>query len=197
VGKLEDVANNKRDGIRKEMIKSGTPYIGLEHMPKRSIALAEWEYADDVGSNKSKFVCSDILFGKLRPYFHKVGIAACDGVCSTDILVLVPKTNAWHSYLMMTVSSTEFVNYTDAGSGGTKMPRTSWDHMARYPIALTSDRLVARLNSILSPMFAKLQSAIHESHTLASLRDTLLPKLMSGEIRIKDAEKIVEGSVAS
>jgi type I restriction enzyme S subunit len=40
-------------------------------------------------------------------------------------------------------------------------------------------------------MVDKIVSGIHESATLASLRDTLLPKLISGELRIRDAEKFI------
>jgi type I restriction enzyme S subunit len=91
VGNLGEVADNPRRGINAEEIKSGTPYIALEHMPRRSISLTDWTTADAIESNKFEFHQGEILFGKLRPYFHKVGIAPVDGVCSTDILVIVPK----------------------------------------------------------------------------------------------------------
>ncbi len=55
-------------------------------MPRTSIALSNWGSAADVTSNKCWFRRKHILFGKLRPYFKKVGVAPVDGVCSSDIM---------------------------------------------------------------------------------------------------------------
>ncbi|MBI3617943.1 MAG: restriction endonuclease subunit S [Candidatus Omnitrophica bacterium] len=88
LGTLGEIADNPRRGINPAKIVMSTPYIGLEHMSRRCISLSEWGYADNLESNKFAFKRGEILFGKLRPYFHKVGIAPIDGVCSTDILVV-------------------------------------------------------------------------------------------------------------
>ena len=117
---LGDVAKQRRSGARPEEIDSDTPYIALEHMPKRCIALSEWGRADGLASNKFRFERGDILFGKLRPYFHKVGVAPLDGVCSTDIVVIYPVSEDWFGFLLGHVSSREFVDYTDAGATGTR-----------------------------------------------------------------------------
>jgi len=87
-------------------------------------------------SSKFQFQANEILFGKLRPYFHKVGVAPVDGVCSTDIVVLAPKSEPWFGFVLAHISSNAFVGHTDASSTGTKMPRTSWQDMARYPIVI-------------------------------------------------------------
>jgi hypothetical protein len=128
-----------------------TPYIALEHMPKRCIALSDWDLAIGVESNKFEFRKGEILFGKLRPYFHKVGVAPVDGVCSTDIVVVAPRTPQWFAFVLGLVSSDEFVEYTNAGSTGTKMPRTSWTEMARYDIALPAEPLARALTERLRP----------------------------------------------
>ena len=135
---LGDVAKQRRSGVRPEEIDAESPYIALEHMPKRCIALAQWGNADGLASSKFKFEQGDILFGKLRPYFHKVGVAPLDGVCSTDIVVVQPKSNLWSAFVLGHTSSAEFVDYTDATSTGTRMPRTNWADMARYKVALPS-----------------------------------------------------------
>ena len=87
-GCLGDVAQSVGKSVKPNEMSLDTPYIGLEHMPRRSIALNSWEGAGKVTSGKLAFHRGDFLFGKLRPYFHKVGIAPLDGICSTDILVL-------------------------------------------------------------------------------------------------------------
>lgn len=190
LGTLGDIARGVNLKIEPSAIDPDTPYIGLEHMPRRSVALAEWEGAGKVTSAKSGFKAGHILFGKLRPYFHKVGLAPVDGICSTDIVVLEARSARDAALLLSCVSSDEFVEFTDQGSTGTKMPRTSWQMMSRYPIARPASTMAGRYQSIAGPMFEQITANIHESRTLAATRDALLPKLMSGELRVRDTEAL-------
>lgn len=192
LGRLGDVSVSPRRGVRPDEISPETPYIALEHMPRRSIALTEWGNAEGLESSKFEFEKGEILFGKLRPYFHKVGVAPVDGVCSTDIVVLAPRAKDWLGFVLGHASSVAFVEYTNSGSTGTKMPRTSWSEMARYPVALPTEEVVKEFSSKVCPLIDKIVLSVHESHTLASLRDTLLPKLLSGELRVKDVDRSME-----
>lgn len=193
VGTLSDVAIHPRRGIQPSEIEPSTPYIALEHMPRRCIALADWGSASGLDSNKFEFKKGEILFGKLRPYFHKVGVAPLDGVCATDIVVVAPRSDKWFGFVLGHVSSTAFVEYTNAGSIGTKMPRTSWGEMARYVVVLPPELIARAFTDTIRPAIACIIASIYESHTLAALRDTLLPRLISGELRVKDAEQIIGG----
>ncbi len=192
VASLGDVAEHPRRGVQPDSINPDLPYIALEHMPRRCIALSDWGVADGLESNKFEFRKGEILFGKLRPYFHKVGVAPVDGVCSTDIVVVAPHSSLWFGFVLGHVSSKKFVEYTNAGSTGTKMPRTSWDDIARYAIVLPPETISKAFTERLQPSVDRIIAGIHEAHTLAALRDTLLPKLISGELRVKDAERFIE-----
>lgn len=192
-GTLASIADSPRRGVSPAEVAEETPYIGLEHMPRRSIALTEWDSALKVTSNKSIFKKGEFLFGKLRPYFHKVGIAPFDGICSTDIVVVIPRSLEWSAYTIACLSSEDFVTFTDKTSTGTKMPRTSWNTMGQYKVILPPEGLACAFQGIVQPLLEGIDSSIHESRTLAQTRDLLLPKLMSGEIRLKDAESIVGG----
>lgn len=193
-GTLGDIAVPAGESVTPDMLDPETPYIGLEHMPRRSIALAEWGRAGQVNSEKLSFKLGDILFGKLRPYFHKVGIAPINGICSTDIVVICPKWRVARSFVLSCVSRDEFVAFTDRTSEGTKMPRTSWGRMASYGIAAPDPAVISSFDHMVAPMYERIVANIHESRTLAATRDLLLPKLMSGEIRVKDAERIAEAA---
>jgi type I restriction enzyme S subunit len=192
VGTLGDVAEHPRRGVQPIEIEPATPYIALEHMPKRCIALSEWGTGEGLESNKFSFKRGEILFGKLRPYFHKVGVAPVDGVCSTDIVVVAPRESVWFGFVLGHVSSDAFVEYTNAGSTGTKMPRTSWSEMARYPVAIPPKEVSETLTNQIRPFSDRVIASIHESRTLAALRDTLLPKLISGDLRVRIAERCTE-----
>jgi len=184
IGKLGDVGENIRRGASPEDIEPNTPYIALEHMPRGSIALSDWDNANGVVSNKFSFKQGEFLFGKLRPYFHKVGIAPLDGVCSTDILVIAPKSPDWYGFVLGHISSIELINFTNAASTGTKMPRTNWSDIARYEVVIPPIKVAKEFNEMFKPMAQQIRANIMQSHTLVSLRDTLLPKLMRGEVRV-------------
>jgi type I restriction enzyme S subunit len=184
IGTLGTVAEHQRRGIQPAEIAAATPYIALEHMPRRCIALSDWDMADGLESNKFQFRKGEILFGKLRPYFHKVGVAPVDGVCSTDIVVVTPKGDGWFGFVLGHVSSDAFVEHTNAGSTGTKMPRTSWNDMARFQIVIPFDAISDAFTSLVQPMVDRIVASIYEGRTLAGLRDALLPQLLSGELRL-------------
>jgi type I restriction enzyme S subunit len=194
IGTFGDVAENSRRGVQPQELETSTPYIALEHMPRRCIALSEWARADGVASGKFRFHRGEILFGKLRPYFHKVGVAPLDGVCSTDILVIAPKNERWFGFVLGHVSSDEFVAHTDAHSAGTKMPRTNWSDMARFEVALPTEPVAVTFDRYIRPLTEAIIGNLFESRTLAAIRDASLPKLLSGEIRIRDAEKVAEAA---
>ena len=188
VGQLGDVAENPRRSIQPIEIDPFAKYIALEHMPKRCIALSEWSDARSLESNKLEFKRGEILFGKLRPYFHKVGVAPVDGVCSTDIVVVRPSKEAWYGFVLGHISSALFVEYTNASSTGTKMPRTSWNDMARYPLVIPRESIAEAFTAQVRPAIEKIIVSIYESRTLGALRDVLLPKLISRDIRVEYAE---------
>jgi type I restriction enzyme, S subunit len=71
------------------------------------------------------------------------------------------------------------------------MPRVSWNDMARYNITISSLKVAEKFSEVTNPMIQRIHSNIFESQTLAALRDTLLPKLLSGELRVGQAEKEV------
>ncbi|MDQ2083758.1 restriction endonuclease subunit S [Xanthobacteraceae bacterium Astr-EGSB] len=67
---------------------------------------------------------------------------------------------------------------------------TSTFKVGRFVLA--PQKALTAAEKILAPVFMRMLAASEQSRTLAALRDTLLPKLISGELRVKAAEKIVE-----
>ncbi|TWT95368.1 hypothetical protein Pla108_35160 [Botrimarina colliarenosi] len=187
VEELGEIADEVRRAAQPSEVDPSTPYIGLEHMPRRRTTLDDWEPVSKVTSNKSRFNAGQILFGKLRPYFHKVGVAPLDGVCSTDIVVVDAPSEPLRTYTLAVVSSDEFVAYTNACSTGTKMPRTKWGDMRKYPVTLAPAEVTDAYHDIVAPMLSQSIAGVFESRKLAELRDYLLPKLLSGEVRVKAA----------
>ena len=174
---------------------SGRPYVGLEHMPRGRLFVDDWGVGDSVASNKWSFEPSDILFGKLRPYFKKVGIASVAGVCSTDILVLRPVRTELRPITFAVLASDEVIDFASSGATGTKMPRASWGHLCTWATDLPSDSAIVELNGLALPMLAYGSRLVLESRALAALRVALLPELISGRLRVPEAAERVEGLV--
>ena len=185
---LGDLCDDVRRSVNPSDLPAETPYIGLEHMPRKCVALSEWGQSGQVQSTKLRFNRGDILFGKIRPYFHKVGIAPVNGVCSSDAIVIVPKEAKYSSVVLLCVSSDDFVHQATQTSQGTKMPRANWGVLARYPIALPGTHLLDRFNDIVNPMIQLLNNLLFRNRCLRKTRDLLLPKLVSGEISVQQIE---------
>lgn|SRR5487761_1147453 len=181
-----------RDSVPAESLTGDENYIALEHMPRRHMWLSNWESSARVVSAKMRFTRGDILFGKLRPYFHKVGCAFVDGVSSTDIFVIRPMQDVHRGWLLAALSSDGVVAHASAVGDGTRMPRVKWRDLGTYQVPWIGVEDATQFAEFVSSLSDRVASACAESRTLAELRDTLLPKLMSGEIRVRDAERIVE-----
>ena len=188
VGKLGDVARQIRDTVMPNEVPAATPYIGLEHMPQRSIALGTWGTAVETHSQKTRFQKDQILFGKLRPYFHKVGVAPVNGLCSTDVVAVEPIEEAYSSFCLGHVSSDSFVAHTNASSDGTRMPRTSWSQMAAYDLSIPPDSIAASFRNFGKPLVDLIHSNLFEKRALAMMRDALLPRLLSGDLSVCDTD---------
>lgn len=185
VSTIGEVSSEYRRTIQPAEVPPATPYIGLEHMPQRSISLSKWGHASNAQSQKSQFRQGDILFGKLRPYFHKVGVAPVDGLCSTDIVVIEPISSSWFGFVLCHASSDAFVAFTNAGSDGTRMPRTSWSRMSAYSLVRPSENIAAAFTSAISSLIARIAANNFEAGALTETRDLLLPGLLSGEVSVR------------
>lgn len=186
---IEDIAENIR--VQTSPNDYTMNYIGLEHIPRRHMWLDDWSDSSGVTSAKSTFQCGDVLFGKLRPYFHKVVSAPAGGISSTDILVVRAKSSELQGLVLAALSADETISRCNAFAAGTKMPRVSWNDLASCPVRWADDATMTSFSRTVMELRDRVDAAYAESRTLASLRDTLLPALMNGSLRVKDAEKQV------
>ena len=187
-GKFSDISENIRINIRKDAINPNDCYIGLEHIPRKSLFLNNWGIGADVTSNKHRFLRYDLLFGKLRPYFHKIIIAPFNGICSTDILVIRSLEPHWYSLMTLGLSQKSVVDNVTNQSEGTRMPRTNWNQVGSQPIVIPSKKVAIAFDALILPMLQRVVEMAHENRHLSELRDTQLPRLISGKIRVNQPE---------
>jgi type I restriction enzyme S subunit len=183
LGELVDVV---KEGVASDGADTTTPYVGLEHIARKSIVLSEWSTADQAASQKTAFRSGDILFGKIRPYFHKVALASIDGISSTDAIVIRPKRPEVSGLVLETVFAERFVAMATASSTGSKMPRADWNVMKRYGMAVPDkhSNTLSKYQDLFGPIADKIGLHVRQNRELTQLRDWLLPLLMNGQVRV-------------
>jgi type I restriction enzyme S subunit len=185
---LRELASESRTSVDPLSLDPKTPYIGLEHMPERSIAIDDWGIASEAGSNKYEFKIGDVLFGKIRPYFHKVAVPPVEGICSTDAIVIRSRDPLLSGLVLAVISSDAFVEEAVQTSQGTKMPRANWKVLERYPVAVPSPSLIESFGSVMNDTVAIVHRLVMSNRNLRATRDVLLPRLISGEIDVSDLD---------
>jgi len=181
---LNNLVDDVREAVDPESLDPDSPYVGLEHLPRRSIALSEWGEAGAVQSTKLRFREGDILFGKIRPYFHKVAVAPIAGVASSDAIIIRPKQASCFALALSAVSSDAFIAHATQTSNGTKMPRANWNVLRNYPVVLPIDHLKSRFDEFVNNSVATIKNFVRQNRNLRITRDLLLPKLISGELDV-------------
>jgi len=134
---LHEVAEIERDSVKPENITSGTRYLGLEHIESGGrIINFETVENGELASSKFNFGPRHILYGKLRPYLAKIALPDFDGVCSTDILPIMPSERIERNYLTHFLRQPSMVDYANNLSAGANLPRLSPKALAEFPIPL-------------------------------------------------------------
>ncbi|MBG9333455.1 restriction endonuclease subunit S [Corynebacterium belfantii] len=186
---FEVVAFEGRDKIHPSLVSGDTPQVSLEHFGKKSLWLKRWGQSSEVESTKSQFRRGDLLFGKLRPYFHKVSVADVDGICSTDVLVIRAKDDRHQMLVALAANSDAVVDQAVMNSNGTRMPRAKWQDIAKCAIPNPKRADVQEFCDAAKQVFQLATKLIFENQVLAATRDELLPLLMNGKITVAEAKE--------
>lgn len=183
--KLAKLCYEAKEIVNPKQVESDTPYIGLEHIPRKSITLDTWGTACEVTSTKHKYHEGDILFGKIRPYFHKVGFVLTEGIASSDSIVIRPFSDEHWPIVLMIVSSEHFVAVSSkTAKEGSKMPRADWKHMQNFPVALPPQSILNLFNDNIINITSMLKALALQNRKLKEAINLLLPRLMNGEIKV-------------
>ena len=183
-GILSDICSYSRDRVAVSELNSST-YFSTENMlPGKADAIE----AASLPTTPQTTAChkGDTLISNIRPYFKKIVYCEDNCGCSTDVLCFTPVQPKYAAYLFSTLYADKFFAFMVAGSKGTKMPRGDKQQIMTYPVALPSDKEIIEFNSLAFPILAQIHSNRSENKRLSTVRDSLLPKLMSGEIDVSN-----------
>jgi len=149
-------------------------YVGLEHIEPGDLKIRRWGDIAEGTTFTNVFRAGQVLFGKRRAYQRKLAVAEFDGVCSGDIYVLEPKNNRLLPELLPFICQTDgFFNHAVGTSAGSLSPRTNWQSLASYEIALPpldeQRRIAGMLSASLVGLAALRRLRARTSELLASI----------------------------
>ena len=152
----------------------------------------------DIKSNKTLVVEGALLVSKLNPNTPRVWLPdqkdKHEQICSTEFMVFTPTVDANIAFLWGQFTSTSVLDRMEEMVTGTSKShqRVKPNDVSNIAAVIPSLQLTGMFGDTVLPMLKRTLNAKIESKVLAEIRDTLLPKLISGELRIPDAEKFLE-----
>lgn len=165
------------------------PYLDMGQMPTNGHTPDGWVMRE-VGSG-AKFTNGDTLVARITPCLENGKTAYVDFLSpdeiawgSTEYIVLRPKAPIPGIYAYLLARSSEFRAFAIQNMTGTSgRQRVPYNALSKYQIAVPPSEIFTAFKDIVNPLIKRSSAAADESRTLMALRDALLPKLMSGELR--------------
>jgi type I restriction enzyme S subunit len=172
------------------------PYLDMSNMPTSGHAPEAWERRS-VGSGM-KFINGDTLVARITPCLENGKTAYVDFLQdgevawgSTEYIVLRPKAPLPTIFAYCLARTEEFRDFAIQNMTGTSgRQRVGASAMAHYKVVVPSAPVATAFGEVVSPLFKSVRAGMIESRRLAALRDYLLPRLLSGKVRVKDAERV-------
>ncbi len=148
------------------------------------------ELGSEILSNKYKVASDSILVSKLNPRVPRIwpigDLQSENAICSTEFQVFKPKNEKLYGYLYFLLRSNDAVDALTMAASGTSgsHQRVRPEDILNIRTSLPSIQRVEEYSKLAMTSIDKARSNLVQIQTLENLRDTLLPKLMSGEVRV-------------
>lgn len=203
---LEQVISNKAgwtrvafgDVVRLSKLRAKDPeaegyerVVGLEHIEPGDLRIRRWAEIADGTTFTSVFKPGQVLFGKRRAYQRKVAVADFAGVCSGDIYVLEPSSDALMPELLPFICQTDaFLDHAVGTSAGSLSPRTNWKSLADFEFLMPQIQEQARLVGTLAAHRAALESLQELEDRLTSVQNAYVEDLLKGRFKSAPVLKV-------
>ena len=180
----------------KDWRETGTPVVKIGSVKPAFVDLNQVSFiADDLAIDRKAFrlAIGDMLVG-LTGYVGETGRVPPTKNCPmlNQRVGKIEPQNGLNPFVFAGVRLPEFKKFAESKGHGSAQANVSSKDLLTYPLSNPGECILGAFCKITAPFFEKSLANMGESRTLAQIRDLLLPKLMSGEIRVRDAEKAVE-----
>ena len=183
--KLSDLLTNVKVTIKPSKETISKPYVPIDCISSECLTLYDSKSGNEAQSSLISFRKKDILFGAMRVYFHKVCIAPYEGTTRSTVFVLRPQNKYDLSFSLLSIFQKNCIDFANMNSKGTTMPYAVWENgLSDYQTEASSPETREAFNNLIEPYLDRLIENSKQIRTLEQTRDTLLPKLMKGEIEV-------------
>ena len=150
-----------------------------------------FEIASGIKSNKYILTSDSVMISKLNPDTKRIWRPVClskHPVCSTEFIVYEAKKNGQRDYIYSLIDSIPFFNHLCSHTTGStnSRQRATPKSTLGFAFLLPPDSVIEEFCHIVTPMYDLIASNIVENQSLAKTRESLLPRLMSGELDVSD-----------
>ena len=150
-----------------------------------------FEIASGIKSNKYILTPDSVMISKLNPDTKRIWRPVClseHPVCSTEFIVYEAKKNEQRDYIYSLIDSIPFFNHLCSHTTGStnSRQRATPKTTLEFSFLLPPDSVIEEFCNIVTPMYDLIASNLVENQTLTKTRDSLLPRLMSGELDVSD-----------
>ncbi|WP_438765360.1 restriction endonuclease subunit S [Kushneria sp. TE3] len=186
-GCLADIATYENERVQSEKL-SIEDYVSTENMLENKKGICE---ASSIPSSATvpSFSPSEILVSNIRPYFKKIWLANKFGGRSPDVLGIKSISVESSEFVYNLLYRDQFFDYMMLTSKGVKMPRGDKKAIMEFQCSLPTTELIECFSAKVREFYLLVDCRNQESKRLSSIRDTLLPKLLSGELTPSEAEE--------
>lgn len=194
VGEIQDIAelNPETWGSRNQPLR--VKYLDLSNVKYGKIdCIEEYEWGDAPSRARRVLKTGDTVVGTVRPGNGSYCLIGEDGITgSTGFAVLRPKNKNDNAFVYLSSCSRENIDRLAHLADGGAYPAVRPELVAQTPVIVVRREVLDCFSNRISPLFTAAEKRKQFSKVLCRVRDALLPKLISGEIRIPDAEKMLE-----
>ena len=181
-GTLSEIAEFEKDKVDVSELTASS-YYSTENMLPNKAGVCPASNLPDV-SQTTRCYPGETIISNIRPYFKKIHFCTEEMAgCSTDVLCFKPGKASLAIYNYCLLCQDDFFNYVLKGAKGTKMPRGDKSQMMKYGVCIPPEEVLQKFASIAAPMLRLVDKNRKENRSLVEFRDTLLPKLMSGNAK--------------
>jgi type I restriction enzyme S subunit len=197
VGTLADFSSLNPEAWSKETRPAVINYVDLSNTKWGRIEVVT-DYAQQNAPSRAQRVLRprDTIVGTGRPGNGSYAFISEEGLTgSTGFAVLRPRIAEYAEFVYLAATAADNIEALSHLADGGAYPAVRPEVVAAAQVVKSGDDVIERYSRATGPLLRKIAKNGHESRTLAALRDTLLPKLISGELRVKDAESFLETQV--
>lgn len=193
-GTLADLAKLNPESWGASTYPAEIRYVDLSNTKWGTVESTEVHDKESAPSRAQRIIrAGDTIVGTVRPGNGSYALIGEDGLtASTGFAVLRPKHPRYREFIYLAATSAENIERLAHLADGGAYPAVRPEAVIATALPGFDETALNHFSEVTSPLIEKIEANKRATRALAETRDILLPKLMSGEVSLKDAEKQVE-----